>query len=256
MLLMNNYLDLLREFFVTDFKLRYKHSYLGLLWVVIKPLAYYAVLFTIWTSLFGNTVNFASYLMVGILVITYFSEGVQYGLQCLQNKRHIILKVNFSREIVIFSTIAIATVNYLINFTIYGIFRTVTHEHIFGTNWGYFVLGLVLLTELLLGIAFFISVVSIRLTDIKYLVELLLQLIFWATPIFYKIERLPSNIAHYLTLFNPLVLILDIMRAGLFNDHAPPSVSSILIIAMNISIFTILGYFYFKKSLPKLAEYF
>lgn len=253
---MSNYLDLLREFFVTDFKLRYKHSYLGVLWAIIKPLSYYVVLFTIWTSLFGNTVDFASYLLIGILVISYFSEGVQFGLGCLKYKQHIILKVNFSREIVIFSTIAIATVNFFINLAIYCIFRVSTDAPIFSENWGFFVLGFLMLTELLFGIAFFISIISIKLTDIKHLVELVLQLIFWATPVFYKLERLPERLGQILTIFNPLVIIMDIIRAGVFDDYTAPRWRYIIALNLFITVFTVCGYIFFKKSLPKLAEYF
>lgn len=253
---MQNYFDLLREFFVTDFKLRYKHSYLGFLWVVIKPLSYYAILFIIWTSLFGNSDNFASYLLIGIFVISYFAEGVQFGLQSLQNKQHIILKVNFPREIVVFSSIAISTVNFLINFGIFAVFRLITNAVIFGSNWGLFVLGVVFLTELLLGIAFFISVVSLRLTDIKHLVELLIQLTFWATPVFYQFDRLPENIGKILSIANPLVLILDMIRAGLFPNTPTPLTSTILLFGSLVTLFTICGYTYFKRSLPKLAEYF
>jgi ABC-2 type transport system permease protein len=253
---MNNYLDLLREFFVTDFKLRYKHSYLGFLWVIIKPLSYYAILYTIWTSLFGNTENFASYLLIGIFVISYFSEGVQFGLQALQNKQHIILKVNFPREIVVLSSVAIATINFFINLTLFALFRVSINMSLVSEHWWLLVLGIVYLTVLLLGIAFFISVISIKLTDIKHLVELLIQLVFWATPVFYQVEQLPSNIAFILARVNPLVLILNMVRGGVFLGYPSPEPEHILTLGVLILTFTAIGYGYFKRRLPKLAEYF
>ena len=253
---MSNYYDLLKEFFVTDFKLRYKHSYLGFLWVILKPLSYYTVLYVVWTALFGNTPDFSAYLLIGILALSYFNEGVQFGLQSLFNKAHIILKVNFPREVVVFSSVAIATVNFLINFGIFIVFRIVSGKDIFSSQWWYFVIGFLLLTILLLGISFYTSVISIKFQDIKHLVELVLQLMFWATPIFYQLDKLPTRISTLLTWGNPLVLLLGMLRAGLLNSAAPPAPNAIIAMAIFVIVFTTLGFFFFKKSLPKVAEFF
>lgn len=253
---MGNYVDLLKEFFVTDFKLRYKHSYLGFLWVILKPLSYYVVLHTIWTSLFGNTENYASYLLLGILTLGYFTEGVNFGLQSLFNKAHIILKVNFPREVVVLSAVAIATVNFLINLGIYFSFRIIAKEPLFTGEWYLFLLGFLLLTIFLLGIAFFTSIISIRYHDIKHLIELLLQLIFWATPVFYKLEQLPAYIANLIGNFNPLVPILSLLRSGLLPETLSPSPATISLLTAVVLLFTASGYYFFKKNLPKIAEYF
>lgn len=253
---MSNYADLLKEFFVTDFKLRYKHSYLGFLWVILKPLSYYVVLNMVWTSLFKTAADYSSYLLIGILTITYFTEGVAFGLQSLFNKAHIILKVNFPREIVVFSTIAIATVNFFINFGIYIMFRVLAQQPIFSANPLYFVWGIVLLTILLLGISFFISIISVKYHDIKHLVELVLQLVFWATPVFYTFKQLPTYMANILTTFNPLVIILDLVRAGVLNVEHPPNTEEAVIKSVAIVLFTYVGFVFFKKSLLKIAEYF
>lgn len=253
---MGNYADLLREFFVTDFKLRYKHSYLGFLWVILKPLSYYVVLHTIWTSLFGNTENYASYLLLGILTLSYFTEGVNFGLQSLFNKAHIILKVNFPREIVVLSAIAIAMVNFLINLGIYFSFRIASKETLFSAQWYNFIIGFLLLSLFLLGIAFFTSIISIKYHDIKHLIELLLQLIFWATPVFYTLEQLPLHIANIIKNFNPLVTLLTLIRSGLLPSVDAPSLQSVLVLSAVVVAFTSAGYIVFKKTLPKIAEFF
>ena len=251
-----HYFELFREFFITDFKLRYKHSILGFFWVVLKPLSYYAVMFIVWTSLFGNTANFASYLLIGILILNFFTEGVQFGMQSLQNKAHIILKVNFPREVVVFSSIAIAAINFLINMGIYFLFRIASQSPLVSNTWWYLFLGLFCLVTLLLGIAFFISIISIRYHDIKHLVELLLQLTFWATPIFYKIESLPQQIAQIISTLNPLVPVLLMVRAGVLPDSSIPSTLLILATVTFSCVFAFTGYVFFKRSLPKIAEFF
>lgn len=252
----SNYFDLLREFFVTDFKLRYKHSYLGFLWVVMKPLSQYAVLYVIWTSLFDKTADFASYLLIGILSLSYFSEGVVFGMQSLQNKAHIILKVRFPREVVVLSSVMIATVNFLINLCIYFAFRLVSQEALFSQNWPLFIYGFVLLTVFLFGLAFYTSIISVKYHDIRHLIELLLQLMFWATPIFYSLDQLPASIAQILRTFNPLVTVVALFRGGLLQNADQISWTTTIVMTVFVVFFTLLGFWTFKKRLPKIAEFF
>ncbi|WKZ30424.1 MAG: ABC transporter permease [Candidatus Dojkabacteria bacterium] len=251
-----NYFELLREFFITDFKLRYKHSYLGFLWVVLKPLSYYVVLFVIWTSLLGKGEDFASYLMLGILTLTYFVDGVIFGMQSLYNKAHIILKVNFPREVVVFSAIGIAATNFFINLGIYFLARIVSGKPLISEFWYWGLLAIILETILLLGISFFTSIITVTMQDIKHLIELVLQLIFWATPIFYSLSSLPAWLGQTLTIVNPLVIIVSLLRAGLIGEALTINPWHILVFSVGVVVFTVLGYIFFKAKLPKIAERF
>ena len=120
----------------------------------------------------------------------------------------------------------------------------------------YFIWGVMLLAILLLGISFFISIVSVKYHDIKHLVELILQLVFWATPVFYKLEQLPTKIAAIISTFNPLVIILDLIRAGVLSEIPKPDIGDALIKSLIIITFTFAGLIFFKKSIPKIAEFF
>lgn len=251
-----NYFELLREFFVTDFKLRYKHSYFGLLWVILKPLSYYVVLFVIWTSLLQRGPDFASYLMLGILTLTYFTDGIIFGMQSLNTKAHIILKVNFPREVVVFSAIAIAATNFFINIGIYMVARVFSGRSLVSEHWYLGLLAIVLETVLLLGISFFTSIITVTMQDIKHFIELVLQLIFWATPIFYSLSSLPEWLRQLLTVVNPLVILVSLLRTGFIGDPLVVSPLVIVVFSCSVFIFTFLGYLFFKSRISKIAEQF
>lgn len=252
-----NYFDLYKEFFITDFKLRYKHSILGLFWVIFKPLALFSILYVVWSSLFKTGDDFALYLLLGVISINYFNEGINFGMQSLFNKGHIILKINFPREIVVFSSVSIAIVNFLINLVIFFGFSLFTglNTNISGILLAF--TSLLSLTLLTLGISLFLSILSIKLHDIRHLVELVLQMVFWATPVLYDINVLPDRYKN-LVLLNPITHILKFLRLGLLkaSDISTDNWINLLLILSITAAIVIIGYFFFNSKIKKIAQYF
>lgn len=252
------FLELYYEFFITDFKLRYKHSVLGFFWVIFKPITLFLVLYMVWSSLFNTGGDFALYLLLGVITINFFNEGINFGMQSLFNKGHIILKINFPREIVVYSSVTIAFVNYLINLAIFFGFllfsagTVLTVQGIF-----LFILSTTTLLVLILALSLFLSILSIKLHDIRHLVELVLQLIFWATPVVYNINLLPEKFKN-LVLLNPLTHILNFSRLGLLNSQIINSeiwANMLLIMLISISLL-FLAFIFFRFRIKKIAQYF
>lgn len=251
-----NNIDLWKEFFVTDFKLRYKHSTLGLLWVIFKPLALFTVLYFVWSSLFKTGPEFALYLLLGVITINFFNEGINFGLQALFNKAHIIMKINFPREVVVFSSVSIAVINFVINLVIFSVFAAFGSLH---TNLEGLLLAFVSLLSLLLiilGISLFLSIQAVKFHDIRHLVELLLQLVFWSSPVIYQLEVLPETMRN-LVLLNPLTHILSLLRTGILNaSHITPELWGNAIVLLFASLLlTFIGHLFFNSKIRKIAEY-
>ena len=93
---MFNYIELLSQFISTDFKLRYKNSYLGIVWIILKPLAMFGVIYLIWSNIFKMDESYKMGLLLGIIIMNTFSEAVLMGLTSLMSKAGIILKIKFS----------------------------------------------------------------------------------------------------------------------------------------------------------------
>src|SRR5262245_13320800 len=77
---------LLRELVRTDFKLRYQGSALGYLWSLLKPLALFSVLYVVFTHFlkFGQGIPFyPAYLLLGIVLWTFFIESTNNGLRSI-----------------------------------------------------------------------------------------------------------------------------------------------------------------------------
>jgi len=254
---MLNYIELLRQFVVTDFKLRYKNSYLGILWIILKPLAMFGVIYLIWSNIFVMDESYRMSLLLGIIIMNLFSEAVLMGLTSLMNKAGIILKIKFPREVVVYSSVIISFLDFLFNMVVFLIFTIFTPINTTFLGILLFLLCILSIFILTLGLSEFLSVIFIKLKDIHNLMIVILQLIFWMTPVYYTLDMLPENLQRYIKL-NPLTTIVTYARKGLIMGDSIRvqdfmQVGIVLLISLLVFL---LGRMFFKNRVTKIAEYF
>ncbi len=254
---MSNYLELLREFIKTDFKLRYKNSYLGIIWIVLKPLAMFSVIYVVWSNVIKIDADYKMMLLLGIMVMTFFNEGIMMGLGSLMSKAGIILKIKFPREIVVFSAVTISLLDFIFNMVVFAIFSIFTPVTVTPTSFVLFLMAIFSLYILIMGVSLFLSIMYIKLRDIHNLMQVVLQLFYWLTPVYYQLEMLPENLQRIVRL-NPLTTILGLARKGLITGDQVVrgdflDIAKIFLICLSILIVAI---FFFRKRVIKIAEHF
>ena len=254
---MFNYIELLQEFIKTDFKLRYKNSVLGILWIILKPLATFSVIYTVWSNIMIMDGNYKMELLLGIMLMSFFNEGVLMGLGSLLAKSNVILKIKFPREVVVVSAVTISLIDFILNMVVFGIFCISTPVTVTGLSFLLFLLAVFTMYILIMALSLFLSVIFIKLKDIHNLTEVMLQLLFWATPIYYKLEMLPENLQKYV-LLNPLTTIVMSARKGIVTGDTvvASDFKNLAIITAVCLVVLLIGIRFFKKRIPKLAEYF
>ena len=254
---MNNYIELLREFIKTDFQLRYKNSYLGIIWIVLKPLAMFSVIYVVWSNLMSMDANYKMGLLLGIMIMTFFNEAVMMGMDSLMAKAGIILKIKFPREIAIYSAVTIALMDFAFNMIVFVIFSIFTPVSPTFIGFVLFFICIMCVFILTMGVSLFLSIAFIKLRDIHNLIEVFIQLVFWATPIYYTLDMMPENLKKIIIL-NPLTLVVTYARKGLINgaDVRAADFMQIGIVFLVCCIVLLLGTIFFKKKVSKIAEYF
>ena len=254
---MFNYIELLQEFIKTDFKLRYKNSVLGILWIILKPLATFSVIYTVWSNIMIIDDNYKMELLLGIMLMTFFNEGVLMGLGSLLAKSNVILKIKFPREVVVVSAVTISLIDFILNMVVFGIFCISTPVTVTGLSFLLFLLAVFTMYILIMALSLFLSVIFVKLKDIHNLTEVMLQLLFWATPIYYKLEMLPENLQKYV-LLNPLTTIVMSARKGMVTGDTvvASDFKDLAIVTAICLVVLLIGVRFFKKRIPKLAEYF
>jgi len=251
-----NYKELIWALAKTDFKLRYHGSVLGYLWAILKPLLMFTILNFVFSSLFnsrGNGIHYYSLqLLVGIILFNFFSEGTMAGMSSLLSKSQLVTKIYVPRwTIIIASTINSAMI-FLMNILVIVIFFTAyrfmpSFEAIF-----LFILFIISTYIIVVGFALLTAPLYVRFRDLSMIWEVLITILFYASPIVYSLQMMPDKIQKIM-LLNPMAFIIHFSKEGLVNNHfADPWKTSIFITTVLLAF--ALGVFSYNKLAPNVAE--
>lgn len=251
----SNRKDLLVELVRTNFKLRYNNSVLGFIWVLLKPFLTFVILYFVFSRFKGGWVeNYQIYLLLGMVLYTFVNEGVVFGMNSILDLSHIILKVNFPREIALTSSVIMAVINLGINLVVLFIFSIFNPISTSVVAILYFLLILIIMFVGIYGVTFFSSIIVVKLRDLEHITTLVMQLLFYATPIFYPLDLLPEY-AQKLISLNPLTILIQSAREALIYGNVV-NIQEILIVFLIVIVLLFLGNLYFKKNVRRIAEKF
>lgn len=255
---------LLRELVVTDFKLRYQGSVLGYVWSLLKPMLLFAILYIVFVHFLkigSNIEHYPVYLLLGVVMWSFFTEATTQGMQAIVGRGDLIRKINFPKYIIVVSGTISALINLLLNLLVVFVFMVINGVHF---QWSMLLLP-ILIVELYifsLSIAFLLSALYVKYRDISHLWEVFLQGAFYATPILYPIQLViqASPLAAKILLLNPVAQIIQDTRFVTITHqtvttHALLSETYYWLIPFLIVVIIALwaGY-YFKKSQRYFAE--
>lgn len=247
--------DLLFVLLRTGFRLRYNDSVLGVIWVVLRPLINFLVLFFVFSQFKNLAVqNFEIYLLSGIIIYNFFSESIMSGAGSLLGMAHIILKVQFPKQIAVLSNQGLAMISLVINLGIMAVFAYVNGVNATPMSILYFLFILGVLTTITYGISLFTSVLSVKWRDVKNLIEVGLQIGFYLSPIFYPIEIVPLPY-RLIVQYNPITIIIQTSRMAIIEGQIV-NVDLVLIL-LAVGVFLIAtGALFFNKLVRKVAEFY
>jgi homopolymeric O-antigen transport system permease protein len=242
-----------------DIEATYRESLLGLVWMILQPLLSLCVYTFVFTVIFqpraevgeDGRFEFVLSLFAGMIIYNLFAEVVARSPQLIVTKTSYVKNIVFPLHVLPVSALATSFVSFLCGI---GILLTITFfsrgELSLTILWlPVALLPLVLLT---LGLAWILSSIGVFLRDVQPTVRVVLQLLFFATPIVYQIEVLPPHLKPYL-LLNPLASIVTNARRGLLFDAAPSWPSYFATVAVSLLVFC-LGYCWFARTRRGFAD--
>ncbi len=211
---------LLRELVRTDFKLRYQGSVLGYLWSLLRPLFMFTILYFVFVRFLkiGNKIEHpAVYLLLGIVLWNYFVEVTVGSVAAIVGKGDLMRKINFPKYVIVLAGSCSALINLAFNFVVIAIFMALNHVSPHTSDF----LLVPLVVELFvvsIGVAFFLSALFVKLRDVTYIWDILVQAGFYLTPILYLMSQLPHRFAKFVIL-SPLAQIIQDARHALVTAH-------------------------------------
>ena len=246
------YRELLKNNIKKDVGGKYKNSFLGVLWSFVNPLlqiTVYAFVFQI--ILKSNIENYAVYLCCGLIPWQYFSSVVMRGAATVIDNGNIIKKVYFPREILPISLVSSECVNFLISSLImlgFVIFGGIGLS--FNILWYFVILAIQYIVSI--GIAFIVSSLTVYFRDFLHILGIIMQLLFYATPIVYSINSVPEKF-RLLVKLNPMSYLIESYRDIFYNKTMPSFHNLGIALAMGVTL-VVVGYFIFRKLERRFAE--
>ena len=196
-----------------DFKSRYLSSFIGLPWAFIQPAVY---VFVIWFAFTyglraGNTatgVSFAPWLLVGMIPWLFISQTMIVSCMALPEYGYLIKKTSFNVGFIpiikIFSGMIVH-----VNMVFLVVLLLIFNFHIYPTiYWIQIIYYLFATFVLLTGISLFVASVNVFIHDMAHIINIIVTMLFWATPIIWPFSMLHGNY-RYIALLNPFFYITE-----------------------------------------------
>lgn len=247
-----NYRELLKTSVKKDVGGKYKNSFLGVLWSFVNPLLQIAVYAIVFPLIMRNgQPHYTLFLCSALIPWTYFSTAIIRSSSTMIENGNIIKKVYFPREILPISVITSEAVNFVISTILIVIFALVE-----GVGLSRFLIfyPIVLIVQyvLLIGISFIVSSITVYVRDMQHIIGVLMQLLFYITPIVYNPESIPADFSWILK-YNPMTYLISAYRS-MFYLHQMPDMKPLLILLLIGIAICIFGYLIFNKLQKKFAE--
>lgn len=211
----NNFLrykNLLIELVKKSIKIKYRRSYLGILWTLIEPLLTMIVLTFVFGTLFGrDDESFPVYILCGRLLYSFFSTSSRAGLKAVSNNASMIKKVYVPKYLYVVAANISNFVTFLISLIVLVgvsiVLRVKPTIHILEA-----VVPLIILFVFTLGVSLILSTLHVFFRDIEYIWSVVSMLIMYASAIFYNPERLFATGNGWIFDMNPLYMCIANFR--------------------------------------------
>ena len=246
------YRELIRNLVVSDLKVKYKNSILGFGWSILNPLLMMLVLVFVFSYLLRTDIeNFSIFLLCGLTCWRFFANGTTASLWSIIGKAHIVKKIYFPREILVFSVVLSNMISIILEFIVFFVLLVILMGEIHSTI---LLFPIVLLLEFILvfGVGLFLAISTVFFRDLTQIWDIVLQAGFFLTPIMYSITMIPEKYLDYY-LLDPMARLM-MMHRDIFMYGNIPSIYDFTIVAITCTFILFVGSVIFRKFEPSVGE--
>lgn len=206
--------ELLSSLVFSDIRIKYKGSTLGIFWSMLAPALTLGIYDLVFSVILKNGIpNFALYLFSGLVVWNMFQNAINMATGVIVDRAGLVKKVSFPREILALANVGAAVIYFAIQLAVLCLFLIILgHSPAWNYLWilPFSFAALYLLTA---SIAIVMSAITVYLRDMRHLMEVILQLWFWMSPVVYSYEKTIAGPLHlhglaWAYFLNPVTLII------------------------------------------------
>lgn len=213
-----NYRFLLSELVKKGIKLKYRRSYLGIIWSLLEPLLTMIVLTVVFGTILGTrTKTFSVYILCGRLLYNFYSTSTKSALTSIRRNAAMIKKVYVPKYLYTLSSILYNYIIFLISLIVLvavaAVLRVKPTIYLLQAP-----IALIVILMLSVGSGFILATLGVFFRDMEYLWGVGLMLIMYMSAIFYEPQKLLNSGFYWILKYNPLYCIIDIFRSAVFGE--------------------------------------
>jgi ABC-2 type transport system permease protein len=248
---------------LTDWKLRFYGSVLGYLWQLVRPFAFFGVIYVVFTQIvdLGDEIkNYGVYILFSLVLFNFFAEVTNGCVRSLVSRENLLRKISFPRLAIPMSITLTGLFN--LGGTLVAVFAFAVGSGVYPDFGWLELVPLVLLLALLAsGVGMLLSVLFVRYRDVEPIWEVVTQILFYASPVLYTTTLVhPCCRSEYTA--QPLAAIMAEMRHAVIDSTAPDIATALgggaarVLIPMTVILGAFaLGLWAFNREAPRIAEY-
>ncbi|MBI3283379.1 MAG: ABC transporter permease [Burkholderiales bacterium] len=231
--------------------LRYRRTALGYLWTLINPLLMMSVMALVFSALFKSDLKtFTVFLFSGMIPWNFFSSVITQSGTSFINNEGLIKKIYLPKAIFPLSIAFALLIDSVLSFlALFAIILAVG-----GTlSWSalFIPVAFVILFFFALGIGLIMSITTVFFRDLQHVILIVMQGVFFLTPILYKHDALAGKIG-WLVGWNPVIPFIELFRAPLYQAAWPEPAVILQATAISFSAIAI-GLFVFLRQEKKIV---
>lgn len=244
------YRELIYYFTWREFKVRYKQTAIGILWVIFQPL-FFALIINLTLlrgrSFAGGGLEIPAFVpvYVGLLFWNYFEQSINNASNSLIGNQSVITKVYFPRFIPALSAVIAGLIDFLFASLLLVVLLPILLHQYYWVGLLVLVPAVVLLFFFAFGAGLFLATVNVKYRDLKYALPFVMRVLMFASPVFYPITFIPAKF-FWLLYLNPVTTAAELARHFLLGlPLHNPELMGLSILSTLVAC--IVGWTYFTK---------
>lgn len=247
------YRELIWALAIKELKIRYKRSVLGFLWALLNPMLLMLVLTVVFSTIMGGIMpHYAIFLLSLLLPWTFFSQSLSYAVDSIVGNADLLKKVAVPKLVFPVAALVSNMINLFLSL-IPLLLLVVAMRHPLHLTWLYLPVPVIALTLFTLGATFFFATANVYYRDVAHILQVLLNIWFYVTPIMFALSFYPAKF-RWLFALNPMIYALDGFRQAVYYGTMPTARFVIISFAWAL-ISLVLGFRIFRKRQDEFVYY-
>lgn len=250
-----DYLYLIQNLVMKDFRIRYRNMSLGVLWSLLNPLVMMGVMTYVWTQVFPSKIpHFPLFVLCGLVPYNFFSIAWAGGTTSIVDSAGLIKRLPVPREVVPISTVLSCSIHLLVQLALLLAIAIGSHVPM-NRYWLWLPVVWGLQIVFLSGLSLITASANVFIRDTRYVVESTNLVMMWLVPVFYDFAAIPQRFKQIYEL-NPLATLVIVMRRIVY-EGTPPEGTTHTMWKLVLASFTVflVGLIAFRRTKPMFYEH-